>query len=419
MAGSTYAVLVAVEHYQQPNIRGVPFAVADAQAMKDVLLQQMNVPVENIKLWTDQDATQSRLKNDLPYEIKGLGPDDQFIFFYAGHGFYAEGSNRLTTWDTHTFNIKDTTTCLDEVLLSPLKNGKCRRNLVFIDACATTFGDADTLGRNVLVGMRSDEFDEFVESTEFRAAFFSCSPAQQSYSWPGVKHGIWTYHLLRAFRGQDVAAFERERRITGHSLHTYLSVSVPAFISKETDIKASQKPYSVLASNGAFEILQVPEGTLHGDRESDAPPPANGTPRVPIPVPVSSQNVAAQQEYWEQRKRLADTDVMKKIWQLPRWRLWSRPVEFRKARFRNLDTAPNLSLLPVCVRGHGGRSTRGSTHRPSMGTNLSPARWILWSPAFNTPNGGYSFSPGSSCKTWRSTGTCSSASVRTCWRFWT
>ena len=30
MTGSTYAVLVAVEHYQQSNIRGVPFAVADA-----------------------------------------------------------------------------------------------------------------------------------------------------------------------------------------------------------------------------------------------------------------------------------------------------------------------------------------------------------------------------------------------------
>src|SRR5579863_10335691 len=152
MPGSTYAVLVAVEHYQQSNIRGVPFAVADAEAMKDVLVQQLKVPVQNIKLWTDQDATRSRLENDLPYEISQLGPDDQLIFFYAGHGFYAEGSNRLTTWDTHTLNIGDTTTCLDKVLLAPLKSGQCRKSLVFIDACATTFGDADTLGRNVLMG---------------------------------------------------------------------------------------------------------------------------------------------------------------------------------------------------------------------------------------------------------------------------
>jgi hypothetical protein len=137
---------------------------------------------------------------------------------------------------------------------------------VFIDACATTFGEAHTLGRNVLVGMQSEEFAEFVQSTEYRAAFFSCSPAQQSYSWPGLQHGIWTYHLLRAFRGQDERAFERDRCITGNSLQNYLSVSVPAFITKETDIQASQRPYAELAANGAFEILQVPEGTVLAER---------------------------------------------------------------------------------------------------------------------------------------------------------
>jgi hypothetical protein len=60
VTGSTYAVLVAVEQYQQSNIRGVPFAVADAAAMKNVLVQQMKIPVQNITLWTNEDATTSR-----------------------------------------------------------------------------------------------------------------------------------------------------------------------------------------------------------------------------------------------------------------------------------------------------------------------------------------------------------------------
>jgi hypothetical protein len=327
--GSTYAVLVAVEHYQQSNIRGVPFAVADAEAMKDVLVQQMKVPVQNIRLWADQYATRSRLENDLPFEMSQLGPDDQFIFFYAGHGFYAQGSNRLTTWDTHTLNIPETTTCLDKVLLSPLKNGQCRKSLVFIDACATSFADANTLGRNILVGMHSEEFADFVKSTDYRAAFFSCSPTQQSYSWPGLQHGIWTYHLLRAFRGQDEAAFERDRRITGNSLHHYLSVRVPAFIAKETDIQATQRPYAELAANGAFEILHVPEGTV----------PANGwqPPQDATPVPVPMPDAIAVGQYWEQRKRLPVDPLVKTIWQLPHCQIWTRPAVFKKARFQNLD----------------------------------------------------------------------------------
>ena len=56
-----------------------------------------------------------------------------------------------------------------------------------------------------------------------------------------------------------------------------------------------------------------------------------------IAAPENAQVTAAHQAYVEQRKLLPDTDVIKKIWGLPRWRLWSRPMEFRKARFRDLD----------------------------------------------------------------------------------
>jgi len=42
-------------------------------------------------------------------------------------------------------------------------------------------------------------------------------------------------------------------------------------------------------------------------------------------------------EYWEQSRRLADTEILKKIWSKPRWRIWIRPTEFKKARFRDLE----------------------------------------------------------------------------------
>lgn len=343
MAGSIYAALVAVERYQQPNIPGVPFAVADAEAMRDMLIQQMQVPAENIKFWMNEHATRSTFEHDLKYELDTLGPDDQFIFFYAGHGFYADGSNRLSTWDTRSVNLGATTVCLDEVLLSRLKNGPCRKSLAFIDACASTFIVPGA--RSVLQDMKREEFDSFVQSTEYCGAFFSCSPAQQSYSSEKVKHGIWTHHLLKAFRGEDAAAFERDRLITGHSLQNYLTLRVPEFIAKKTEIKDLQRPYAVLAANGAFEILNLPDSTSESEQpeikplipKPDQPVPDPQLP-VPIPIPFDTAKVAAdQQVYWEQRKRLADTAVMTKIWGLPRWKLWSRPMEFRKARFQSLD----------------------------------------------------------------------------------
>ena len=61
---------------------------------------------------------------------------------------------------------------------------------------------------------------------------------------------------------------------------------------------------------------------------------------APVSGPVVSKTpavVITSQEYWDQRKRLPDSDLVKKIWQMPHWCIWSRPEEFRKARFRNLD----------------------------------------------------------------------------------
>jgi hypothetical protein len=42
-------------------------------------------------------------------------------------------------------------------------------------------------------------------------------------------------------------------------------------------------------------------------------------------------------EFWEQRRRLARTDILRKVWSKPRWRIGIRPTEFRKARFRDLE----------------------------------------------------------------------------------
>jgi len=117
----THAVLIGIETYQKQDICPVQYALADAAAVKEVLVQHFGVAPENISLWLDSDATRSAFENDLPYMIRGLSPGDRFIFFYAGHGFYANGTNRLTTWDTHPNNLVGTTVSLEEVLLKPLK----------------------------------------------------------------------------------------------------------------------------------------------------------------------------------------------------------------------------------------------------------------------------------------------------------
>lgn len=258
MKGNIYAVIIAIEHYQQASIKPVHHALADATGFRDVLLQHFSVPDANIRIWLNSDATQNRLLNELPYELSQLGTEDRFFFFYAGHGFFAKGTNRLTTWDSHPLNFDGTTVDLEAVLLKPLRASKCQHNLVFIDACAAGLDEGDLLSRDVYADMHPEDFEELVRNSQYSAAFFSCSPTQKSYSSDNLKHGIWSYFLLSALRGEAAGAIHRDDWITGESLRGYLRAEVPKYIRDNTDIKGLQTPYAALYGDGLVEIRRVP-----------------------------------------------------------------------------------------------------------------------------------------------------------------
>ena len=256
--GTTYAVLIGIESYQKQGINSVQFAQADAAAIKDVLVQDLGVPAENITVWLDSEATKSVFENDLPYMIRGLSSGDRFIFFYAGHGFFANGANRLTTWDTHPGNLPGTTVSLEEVLLKPLKDQQGVDSLVFIDACAADLKTSVIQARDIISDLTPGEFEALVQRTNHAAAFFACSPNEKAYPSDALMHGIWTYHLIQALQGDAEGALDRDRWITGDSLKNYLALAVPAYIRENTKIQAAQRPYAILSSNGPFSIRQVP-----------------------------------------------------------------------------------------------------------------------------------------------------------------
>jgi hypothetical protein len=87
---------------------------------------------------------------------------------------------------------------------------------------------------------------------------------------------------------------------------------------------------------------------LHGDTPlrpvGPAPDWVRSKLRIPGPVPVGARNVITEPEevktpaeYAQQTRRLKAPDLVQKIWSMPHWRIWSRPEEFKAARFRDLE----------------------------------------------------------------------------------
>ncbi|MDE0617225.1 MAG: caspase family protein [Rhodospirillaceae bacterium] len=257
------AIVVGLENFR-PNPKGgvldsVEYAHADAEAFRDTLqeiyssLDEDSLQIELVK---DSRASLTALRDTLAYTILNLSEDDLFIFYYAGHGFHDGNSNRLSAYDTSAFNPKETTLDLHDDILVHLSRSECERALLFIDACAATVREI-AVGRDVISDLHLDDMKEFIDSALYCAVFLSCSPDEKSYSSPSLGHGIWTSFLLKALRGEADEALTRERWLTDYGLRDWLRREVPRYITRETEIRGTQRPRAIVSSSNTFQIRHV------------------------------------------------------------------------------------------------------------------------------------------------------------------
>lgn len=259
---NSLAVIIAIEDYRfsdkKTGIQSVDYARNDAEEFKKLLIDDFGLDESQIIMWLDEDASKSALENELPYEIQGLTKDDRFYFYYAGHGFYQGGVNRITAWDSHPFNLADTTVSIKDVLLDPLEKSNCDQSLIFIDACARELPKL-VASRDLISNMDQREFENFIRSTSYTAMFLSCAPGENSYHSNILNHGIWTWHLLQALRGEMDDAIVNDYYITDSSLKNFLRYAVPRYIRKKTEIRGTQTPLAIVSSSSTFEIRKLPE----------------------------------------------------------------------------------------------------------------------------------------------------------------
>src|SRR4051812_34153622 len=137
------AIVVGIEDYQDtpsgPALPKVDFARNDAAGFATALRSIYPSDRLDLQEFTDSQATTSSLDYALKQTIESLGPDDLFVFYYAGHGFHGSDGNRITAWDSRPFNIEGSTILLREKLGDRLTASGCQRALAFVDACATKF----------------------------------------------------------------------------------------------------------------------------------------------------------------------------------------------------------------------------------------------------------------------------------------
>lgn len=245
---NTKAIIIAIEQYNpsaRTQVQNVKYAREDAYSFKKMLQESMGVRDENINLYIDEDAFANKLKNELKDIINNLNADDRLIFYYAGHGFHDGLSNYLSTYDIYPLDIVGSSLSLNEILLDPLKQSKCKNALIFIDACAQKIVSKNA--RTVISNIKVDDFSIITHSFPYYAMFLSCQIGESSFGSDNLNHGIWTFHLVEAMNGRLPKIMKKKNYLTDLDLQKYLSEAVPKTTMDE--LGKQQNPKTILDSH--------------------------------------------------------------------------------------------------------------------------------------------------------------------------
>jgi len=254
--GKKLALVIAVEKYADPSIRPVRFAEEDAKGFETAL--KLAEPATTILLLSAK-ATRTTILSQLKQQLKFLTADDHLYIFYAGHGFSRDGHNYITCHDTDVNDLEGTSIKLKE-LLNKCGQSACQRIALFLDSCESGITDIPDI-RNIYGTMSTGELEEFFRASEYRTCFASCKTRESSYSSESLKHGVWSYHVIQALKGNAKGALEKGRYVTAASLQNYVSVEIPRTLKKVFSKPVIQTPWQYGSQNRDFVIADL-DGVL-------------------------------------------------------------------------------------------------------------------------------------------------------------
>ena len=244
------ALVVGVEKYDNLENLDAIYANRDAKAFTAYANRAFGIPLGNIKVLIDKEASRSELikaiKLWLPQVAKGGGKD--IYIFFAGHGLASDDGENLflLPQDGDSLLLEDTALSRSDIFkqISKLKPNSVT---IFFDTC---YSGQTRTEETLIAGLRPVRLvvDEQEIPNNF-TIFSASSLTQTSGSIEQAKHGIFSYYLMKGIEGN--ADTNEDKKITNGELIAYLkkNVSEEAFINnRQQEPMLSGDPDKVLMS---------------------------------------------------------------------------------------------------------------------------------------------------------------------------
>lgn len=216
------AIIIGIADYK--NLPRADFANDDASVFYDYAIRALGIKPENIKLLVDGNADDVAIyqafKTWLPSRVRAT--TDVYVY-YSGHGLPAEDGQGLYLLPQRAHrDLIEKTAISQREINGFIQAAKAKSVTIFLDSCYS--GLART-GETLLASARpvTLKADKKLFPDEFTV--ITASQADQiSSSSPDLKHGIFSYYLMRGMEGE--ADTNRDGKITLGEMQTYLVENV-------------------------------------------------------------------------------------------------------------------------------------------------------------------------------------------------
>ncbi|BAT54971.1 Peptidase C14, caspase catalytic subunit p20 [Nostoc sp. NIES-3756] len=226
-----WLLLLGVNRYQDEKLPSLRYSAVDCQGLAAALAEMTGRFPQKAEWvhhdFASQQPTLTTVRESLSQVTRQAQPEDTILFYFSGHGMLEPNSQQaiLCLGDTQTDDLLNTGLGLQE-LLQCLGNSQAQTQLVWLDACHS--------GNLTLMGGKSNHTQpslpnptpQMVELLRQRArqskgfyALLSCDTNQQSWEFPELGHGVFTYYLMRGLQGE---AADAQGLIDADGLYRYV-----------------------------------------------------------------------------------------------------------------------------------------------------------------------------------------------------
>ncbi|MEO6190583.1 MAG: caspase family protein [Saprospiraceae bacterium] len=281
-SGNTWAVVVGISDYQNPDIPDLKFADADAIAFINYLRSSAGGTLEesHIKGLINEKATAAQFASALDWLMDKSKEGDQAIIYFSGHGDVERKTitqpGFLLCWDAPykvymgggTFGL----TYLQEII-STLSLQSKAKVIVYTDACHSgKLAGSEIGGSQATASNLAKQFANEVK-------LMSCQPDELSLEgiqWGGGR-GVFSYFLVNGLTG--LADLNKDGIVTLFEIERFLGDKVTEAISPK-----SQIPMAIGTKSSLISI--VDQASLLALQKNDNPIKITST-NIDIPVTIT------------------------------------------------------------------------------------------------------------------------------------